>query len=156
MPAFTPGANSVAVAEKYDPILDAWASLPTMRSPRADHAAAILPDGGVLLLGGWDSRSVSEGESWLRAQSDRSASGSVPHSTESTPLKPAFFRRSTNAFSFMQVVNGPIRQELSMNAGTSVLGPGNRANATTGHALRVLLLAAPVNCTANSTVLMRT
>jgi len=29
--------------------------------------------------------------------------------------------RSTNAFSFMQVVNGPIRKELAMNAGTSVL-----------------------------------
>lgn len=47
--------------------------------------------------------------------------------------------RSTNAFSFMQVVNGPIRRELEMNAGTSVLGPGNRANAAMGRALRLFI-----------------
>jgi len=47
--------------------------------------------------------------------------------------------RSTNAFSFMQVVNGPIRRELEMNAGTSVLGPGNHANAAMGRALRLFI-----------------
>jgi hypothetical protein len=47
--------------------------------------------------------------------------------------------RSTNAFSFMQVVNGPIRKQLEMNAGTSVLGPGNYANATMGRALRLFI-----------------
>ncbi len=48
--------------------------------------------------------------------------------------------RSTNAFSFMQVVNGPIRQELGMNAGTSVLCPGNYANAVLGRALRLFII----------------
>jgi hypothetical protein len=48
--------------------------------------------------------------------------------------------RSTNAFSFMQVVNGPIRKELGMNAGTSVLGPGNYANAVMGRALRLFII----------------
>jgi hypothetical protein len=47
--------------------------------------------------------------------------------------------RSTNAFSFMQVVNGPIRKELAMNAGTSVLGPGNYANAAMGRALHLFI-----------------
>ncbi len=47
--------------------------------------------------------------------------------------------RSTNAFSFMQVVNGPIRKELDMNAGTSVLGPGNYANAAMGRALHLFI-----------------
>ncbi|MFC1838039.1 hypothetical protein ACFL1N_00560 [Thermodesulfobacteriota bacterium] len=47
--------------------------------------------------------------------------------------------RSTNAFSFMQVVNGPIRRKLDMNAGTSVLGPGNYANAAMGRALRLFI-----------------
>jgi hypothetical protein len=47
--------------------------------------------------------------------------------------------RSTNAFSFMQVVNGPVRRELDMNAGTSVLGPGNRANAAMGRALHLFI-----------------
>jgi hypothetical protein len=43
--------------------------------------------------------------------------------------------RSTNSFSYMQVVNGPIRQEIGMNAGTYALGPGNCANATIGRFL---------------------
>jgi hypothetical protein len=48
--------------------------------------------------------------------------------------------RSINSFSFMQVVNGPIRMELNMNSGTYALGPGNRANATIGRALRLFVL----------------
>ncbi len=37
------------------------------------------------------------------------------------------------------VVNGPIRRRLAMNMGISVLGQGNRANATIGRALRLVL-----------------
>lgn len=37
------------------------------------------------------------------------------------------------------IVNGPIRHEIGMNAGSNVIGPGNRANATTGRAIRLLL-----------------
>jgi hypothetical protein len=47
--------------------------------------------------------------------------------------------RSTNSFSFMQVVNGPIAREIGMNAGTYALGPGNHANATIGRALRLFI-----------------
>lgn len=47
--------------------------------------------------------------------------------------------RSTNAFSFMQVVNGPIRSQVGMNAGTNAIGPGNRANACMGRALRLFI-----------------
>jgi hypothetical protein len=45
--------------------------------------------------------------------------------------------RSTGSFSFMQVVNGPIVQQLKMNSGTGALSPGNRANAAMGRALRL-------------------
>lgn len=38
------------------------------------------------------------------------------------------------------VVNGPIRAELAMNATHSVFGAGNRANATIGRAIRLLLI----------------
>jgi len=38
------------------------------------------------------------------------------------------------------VVNGPIRHEIGMNAGCNVFGPGNRANATIGRAIRLVLL----------------
>lgn len=46
---------------------------------------------------------------------------------------------STNSFSFMQVINGPIRNEVGMNAGIFALGPGNQANATIGRALRLFI-----------------
>ena len=43
--------------------------------------------------------------------------------------------RSTNSFSYMRVINGPIRREIGMNAGTYALGPGNPTNATLGRFL---------------------
>ncbi len=48
--------------------------------------------------------------------------------------------RSTNSFSFMQVVNGPIAQELKMNSGIGAISPGNQANASMGRALRLFTL----------------
>lgn len=47
--------------------------------------------------------------------------------------------RSTNSFGFMQVVNGPIRNELSMKSGTDLLGPGNLANSSIGRSLRLFI-----------------
>ena len=38
------------------------------------------------------------------------------------------------------VVNGPIREQIGMNAGANVFGAGNRANATIGRAIRLILL----------------
>lgn len=38
------------------------------------------------------------------------------------------------------VVNGPVRHEIGMNAGCNVFGSGNRANATIGRAIRLVLL----------------
>ncbi|MEQ9640444.1 MAG: hypothetical protein RIM84_10525 [Alphaproteobacteria bacterium] len=38
------------------------------------------------------------------------------------------------------VVNGPIRDEIGMNADCNVFGSGNRANATIGRAIRLVLL----------------
>jgi len=37
------------------------------------------------------------------------------------------------------VVNGPIRREIGMNSGMNTLGPGNRANATIGRALQLVI-----------------
>ncbi|HVN97221.1 MAG TPA: hypothetical protein VMT62_12400 [Syntrophorhabdaceae bacterium] len=47
---------------------------------------------------------------------------------------------STNSFSFMMLVNGPMRSEIGMNAGVFALGPGNQANASIGRALRLFTL----------------
>src|SRR6202165_3879422 len=38
------------------------------------------------------------------------------------------------------IVNGPVRHETGMNAGHNVCGSGNRANATIGRAIRLILL----------------
>jgi hypothetical protein len=47
--------------------------------------------------------------------------------------------RSTNSFSFMRAINGPIRKEIIMNAGTYALGPGNHANTTIGRFLSLAI-----------------
>lgn len=42
----------------------------------------------------------------------------------------------------LTIVNGPIARELNINARNNLFGPGNRANATIGRALRLLLMNA--------------
>ena len=46
---------------------------------------------------------------------------------------------STMGAAVLIVVNGPIAGELGMNSGVSVFGPGNRANATVGRAIRLII-----------------
>ena len=45
---------------------------------------------------------------------------------------------STTSFATISVVNGPIRNEIGMNAGIGALGPYNHANATIGRAFGLL------------------
>jgi hypothetical protein len=47
---------------------------------------------------------------------------------------------STGGSATLVVVNGPIRQRLGLNAGGNVFGPGWRANATIGRAMRLITL----------------
>jgi hypothetical protein len=47
---------------------------------------------------------------------------------------------STGGSATLLVVNGPIRQRLGLNAGGNVFGPGWRANATIGRAIRLITL----------------
>ncbi len=47
---------------------------------------------------------------------------------------------TTNSVGPMLVFNGPIRQQLNINCGAGVLGPGWRANATLGRAIRLIML----------------
>ena len=42
----------------------------------------------------------------------------------------------------LTIVNGPVARELNINARNNLFGPGNRANATIGRALRLLLMNA--------------
>ena len=47
---------------------------------------------------------------------------------------------STMGAAILLVVNGPITKELEINSGVSVFGPGHRANATIGRAIRLIVL----------------
>ncbi len=57
---------------------------------------------------------------------------------QSFPLE--LMQVTTNPMTPLLLVNGPIRQQLDINSGTGCLGPGWRANATIGRALRLTLL----------------
>jgi hypothetical protein len=48
---------------------------------------------------------------------------------------------TTHVAAPLLVVNGPIAREIGMNSGGNVFGSGNRANATIGRALRLILLS---------------
>jgi hypothetical protein len=48
---------------------------------------------------------------------------------------------TTHVVSPLIVVNGPIARQIGMNAGGNVFGSGNRANATIGRAVRLILLS---------------
>ena len=49
---------------------------------------------------------------------------------------------STGGAAPLMVVNGPVRPEISLNSGTNFYGPGSRANASIGRAIRLVL----INC----------
>lgn len=47
---------------------------------------------------------------------------------------------STGGSAPLIIVSGPVVEEIGMNCGAGVFGPGNRANATIGRAMRLILL----------------
>ncbi|MCE2392467.1 MAG: hypothetical protein J4G09_13485, partial [Proteobacteria bacterium] len=47
---------------------------------------------------------------------------------------------TTNPVGPMILVNGPVRQRIALNSGAGCFGPGTRANATIGRALRLSLI----------------
>ncbi len=57
---------------------------------------------------------------------------------------PAFnlhgIQATTNPVGPLLIVNGPVRRRIDLNCGRNALGPGRRANATIGRALRLILL----------------
>ncbi|MEZ4307613.1 MAG: kelch repeat-containing protein [Polyangiaceae bacterium] len=50
----TEGGTQLSTSEIYDPATDTWQDLPPLHTARALHTAALLPSGGVILLGGLD------------------------------------------------------------------------------------------------------
>ena len=47
---------------------------------------------------------------------------------------------TTNPVAPFLLINGPIRHKIDINCGSGALGPGRRANATLGRAIRLILL----------------
>lgn len=47
---------------------------------------------------------------------------------------------STGGSAQLVIVNGPIRHAIGLNSGVNLFGPGNRANATIGRAIRLVLI----------------
>ena len=58
----------------------------------------------------------------------------------SSPFNLHGVQATTHMAAPLVVVNGPIRQEIGLNAGANVFGSGFRANATIGRAIRLVLL----------------
>jgi hypothetical protein len=56
--------------------------------------------------------------------------------------KQAPYGNSTTSMANMIVVNGPVRKQLGMNAGTNAMGPYNEANAVIGRAFTLMSKAA--------------
>lgn len=58
--------------------------------------------------------------------------------------EPAFnllgIQATTNPVAPLLLINGPIRKQLDVNCGRNALGPGRRANATIGRAMRLIQL----------------
>ena len=57
--------------------------------------------------------------------------------------EPAFnihgLQTTTNPVAPLLIINGPVREQIGLNSGRGTLGPGWRANATIGRAVRLLL-----------------
>jgi hypothetical protein len=49
---------------------------------------------------------------------------------------------STHGAAILMIVNGPITERIGLNSGRNAFGPGHRANATIGRAIRLLLINA--------------
>ena len=63
---------------------------------------------------------------------------------------------TTHVAAPLVIVNGPIARKIGMNGGANAFGPGNRANATIGRAIRLIMLnvgggrAPPISTSARS------
>jgi hypothetical protein len=72
------GGNPIALAEVYDPASGTWSAGASMASPRGDHTATLLPNGKVLVSGGYIAGSaLASAEVYDPASGTWSATGSM-------------------------------------------------------------------------------
>lgn len=89
------GCPASASAEVWDPATDAFAPAGSLTAPRYEHSATLLPDGRVLVIGGWGGEAEkeaipSEAEIWDPVTNDFSPAGvlAVPRGDPSVTLLP--------------------------------------------------------------------
>ncbi len=120
-------------------------------APTPDRVEAMLEAGGVaaeVVLGSVAERGldVSAGEAAINAVMAGCPAQAFPVVLTSLEalLDPAFNAHSvlssTGGAALCTIVSGPLANRIGMNATHGVLGPGNRANATIGRALRLVAI----------------
>lgn len=68
------GGHHQASAELYDPATSTWSATVSMAQPRGQHGAALLPNGEVLIAGGFDgSSSLASAERYSQMSLERGA-----------------------------------------------------------------------------------
>ena len=60
-PVSLSGSSTLPNAELYDPNTGAFGSTGSLVTPRANHTASVLPDGRVLIVGGWTGSATQSG-----------------------------------------------------------------------------------------------
>jgi hypothetical protein len=63
-------AGPTSSVQMYDPQQDAWYDLAPMNMPRARHAAVLLPDGNIAVLGGINTSPLGSVEVYLPASDE--------------------------------------------------------------------------------------
>src|SRR5215510_1669808 len=73
------GAASVfhATAEIYDPITGSWSATGSLAIGRALHTSSVLPDGKILISGGWNGTAISSAEIYDPVTGTFSAAGAM-------------------------------------------------------------------------------
>ncbi len=115
--------------ERVEAMLGAWAPR------RAEPIATLLPSGGVATVEKIAANAVMAGclPEFLPVVIGAVQAVAQPEFGLEAVLT------TVHSCSPMLLVSGPVAAKLAMNAGTGVLGPGNRANATIGRALLLVM-----------------
>lgn len=117
----------------YDPVADTWSSAGTMMAPREDHAAHLLYDGRVAILGGYNGSYLSSVELYTPATNTWSAGGALKAIRQSPasallPDKRILIAGGYNGSALSSAeIYDPISNSSALTSSMSILRAGARA-----------------------------